>query len=161
MATQSRDRLAKLKASTVRNGIDFVEVASNDQKTLIVHFINDVEVKSGIGDILQAVSITGGERIPVVPVNPIHDMDWKTVAGNLQLTLTVDEPGDFSYYTLTLNSAVLDDYFKRAVFSFKIRCPSTLDCADQPPPCPEEKADLPPIDYLAKDFLSFRKALSD
>jgi len=166
MAIQSKDRLGTLKASSL-NGIDFVEVATADQKTLIVHFVNKVTVngtvqadKSGSP---PAVSITGGERITDVPVHPINDAtDWGTDAqGNPTLTLTVDEPGDFSYYTLTLNSKALDDYFKQAVFSFKTRCPSTLDCADKPQPCPEETGDLPPIDYLAKDFLSFRQALSD
>ena len=167
MSVQPRDRLAALKASPSLNGIDFVEVASNDQKMLIVHFVNAVVVK---GTVLAdadgsppAVSITGGERIPVVPVKPITEAtDWAVdTEGKPLLTLQVDEPGDFSFYTLTLNSTVLDDFFNRAVFSFKVRCPSTLDCADKPDPCPEEVADLPPIDYLAKDFLSFRKALSD
>lgn len=167
MATLSKDRLKELKASPIFNGIDFVEVATDDQKTLIVHFVNKIPLKgtvlAGNNDFPPAVSINGGERMSSVPVIPINDAtDWGTDAeGKPLLTLRVEEPGDFSFYTLTLNSAVLDDFFKHSEFSFKIRYPSTLDCADKPLPCPEVEADLPPIDYLAKDFLSFRKALSD
>ena len=68
-------------------------------------------------------TITGGERIVDVPVHPINDAtDWGMDAqGNPTLKLTVDEPGDFSYYTLTLNSTTLDDYFKRAGSGFCIQ----------------------------------------
>lgn len=163
MTTPSKDRLAALTASSVVNGIDFVEVKTADQKTLIVHFVNKIRVEGSLPTGKNAVSITGGERIATVPVNPINDAtDWGAdTDGKPLLTLTVNEPGDFSFYTLTLNSTVLDDFFKQAVFSFKTHCPSTLDCADKMEPCPEDAGDLPPIDYLAKDFLSFRKALLD
>jgi hypothetical protein len=167
MASQSKDRLAALETSSVLNGIDFVEVATDDQCTLVVHFINKVGVKgtvlAGTGGSPPAASITGGESIPTVAVNPIDEAtDWSTDAdGYPLLTLGVDAPGDFSFYTLSLNSNILDDYFKQKIFSFKSRCPSTLDCAAPSPPCPEESGDLPPIDYLAKDFLSLRQALSD
>lgn len=161
MTTQPKDRLAALKASPNHNGIDFVEVASKDQKTLVVHFINNITLV-GNNEIPPAVSINGGERIAVVPVNPIEESDWiENGEKPLLLKLTVDAPGDFSYYTLSINSPKLDDYFKQAVFTFKISCPSTLDCANNPVPCPEDQFDQPPIDYLAKDFLSFRKALLD
>ena len=46
-------------------------------------------------------------------------------------------------------------------FSFKARCPSDLDCETPPAPCPPPNGNAPPIDYLAKDFLSFRQALLD
>jgi hypothetical protein len=77
------------------------------------------------------------------------------------LTLHVAAPGDFSTYTLTLANALLDPYFDHVGFSFKARCPSTLDCEAPPIVCPPEPANPPPIDYLAKDFASFRSALSD
>src|SRR4029077_1925574 len=44
---------------------------------------------------------------------------------------------------------------------FKAGCPSTLDCVRPPVECPAPDDTAPPIDYLAKDFDSFRKALSD
>ncbi len=47
------------------------------------------------------------------------------------------------------------------MFSFKAGCPSDLDCQAAPVVCPAPPSDAPPIDYLAKDFLSFRQALLD
>jgi hypothetical protein len=97
-----------------------------------------------------------------VAVNPINDAtDWELDGDHLVLWMTVVAPGDFSNYTLTLQSPNLDPFFASAVFSFKARCPSDLDCKETTPPCPPLQADVPPIDYLAKDFLSFRQALLD
>ena len=62
---------------------------------------------------------------------------------------------------MTLSGSGLDRFYDHAQFSFKALCPSDLDCAEPPPFCPPEPDDPPPIDYLAKDFLSFRKALFD
>ncbi len=159
----AKDRRAELLTSSTLNGIDFVEVFTpEDQKTLRVHFLNDVDLNGTI----TGVTITGGDTIPTVRVNPIDDAHaWSTEDERLLLTLTVDRPGDFSKYTLTLisdsTSIPLDPYFAQATFSFKVHCPSDLDCAPGPPVCPPLTGEAPPIDYLAKDFLSFRQALSD
>ncbi len=157
MTVEPRDRRSQLLNSTTFNGIDFVEIASADQKTLRVHFLNPVALQGTV----SAVVISGGETIPTVPVNPIQDSDWIAEEGHLLLTLRVGTPGDFSRYTLSLTSLKLDAFFNQVIFSFKVLCPSDIDCAPAPPDCPALSEDLPPIDYLAKDFLSFRRALSD
>ena len=158
MTVEPRDRRSRLIASTTFNGIDFVEIASADQKTLRVHFLNPVALQGTV----SAVAISGGETIPTVAVNPIQDSDWTSdTESRPLLTLTVAAPGDFSRYTLSLTSLKLDAFFSQVIFSFKVLCPSDLDCAPAPPDCPPLSEDLPPIDYLAKDFLSFRRALSD
>jgi hypothetical protein len=159
MANASRDRLSALLNQSTFNGIDFVEIITNDQKTLRVHFLNTVRMQGTV----TAVTITGGEAVPTVAVNPIDNAtDWSSDAnGRPLLTLTVPASGDFSFYTLTLTSTVLDAYFDRVSFSFKAKCPSDLDCESPPLECPALASAAPPIDYLAKDFLSFRKALSD
>jgi uncharacterized phage protein gp47/JayE len=153
-----RDRRAQVLSSSL-NGIDFVEVASDDQTALRVHFLNAVPLKSKLGT--PPVTITGGERVRTVAVKPIQDGDWSGDDSHLILSLTVASPGDFSLYTLTVNSPLLDPYFSSAPFSFKARCPSDLDCRPAPPVCPVPPSGAPPIDYLAKDFLSFRQALLD
>jgi hypothetical protein len=158
-----RNRLQQLlEPGATLNGIDFVEIASADQRTLRVHFLNQVPLAGHI----TTATITGGESIPTVRVPPIQVGDWSVDAeGRPMLTLTVAAPGDFSNYILSLSgpaaNTVLDRFYDHAVFSFKALCPSDLDCAEPPLFCPPEAGDLPPIDYLAKDFLSFRKALSD
>jgi hypothetical protein len=159
MATPPKDRLALLEASTTLNGIDFVEIAAPDQKTLRVHFVNSVALASTV----TAASITGGETLATITVNPINNAtDWSTDGnGRPLLKLSVPVAGDFSFYTLSLTSPVLDRFFASAQFSFKALCPSDLDCAPAPVSCPALPDNLPPIDYLAKDFKSFRKALSD
>jgi hypothetical protein len=154
-----RDRTAALLASSVLNGIDFVEVASPDQLTLRVHFQNPVAVQ---GTLTAAPTIAGGDVIRTVAVRPVTNADWSTdAAGRPVLTMHADAPGDFSYYTLTLASPALDPYFMSSKFTFKALCPFDLDCAPDAPTCPVHRGETPPIDYLAKDFLSFRKALSD
>jgi hypothetical protein len=158
---EAKDRLSRLLAASniTLNGIDYVEIASVDQTHLRVHFLNQVALKGSI----TGIAITGGETIPTVTVQPINDTtDWSLDAqGNPILALTTRAAGDFSNYTLTISSGKLDPFFDHTSFSFKALCPTDLDCATPAPVCPPEAGDLPPIDYLAKDFLSFRRALSD
>lgn len=151
------DRLAKLLASTTFNGIDFVEITAAE-KSLRVHFLNTVTVA---GTLTGPVTITGGESVPGVPVLPIVATDW-AVDNERRPTLDLRTPfpGDFSFYTLHIPSGALDSYYASVRFSFKAGCPSDLDCA------PAERCEVPPtggpaIDYLAKDFTSFRAALLD
>jgi len=154
-----RDRRAALLESKSFNGTDFVEVVTDDETVLRVHFLNDVPLQ---GTLSATPTIDGGETVRSVAVNPINDAtDWNFDGDHLVLDLKVAAPGDFSNYTLTLQSPNLDLFFASAVFSFKARCPSDLDCKETPPLCPPLQADVPPIDYLAKDFLSFRQALLD
>jgi len=160
---QPKDRLQELldtTTNTTLNGIDFVEIASQDQTTLRVHFLNTNVVQGTV----ISISITGGETIPTVRVLPPIDGAgvWSPdLEGRPVLTLRVPAPGDFSFYTLQVASNALDAFFNHVQFSFKANCPSDLDCAPVTPACPPLSGNLPPIDYLAKDFLSFRKALSD
>jgi hypothetical protein len=158
MATP-RDRRDKLSGQTALNGIDFVEIADAAQTVLVVHFLNVLPELAGS---VSAARIDGGETIATVAVPPPTAADWShDPAGRPLLTLRVAAPGDFSPYTLTLDSPLLDPYLARVGFSFKAGCPSDLDCDPPAPPCPPPAGDPPPIDYLAKDFASFRKALLD
>lgn len=155
---EPKDRKSQLLQSTAWNGIDFVEVANDAQTELRVHFLNGVMLQTPI----SPPTITGGEAIPTVNVNPISATNWQIDSGgHLILSLSVAAPGDFSYYTLAIGSPNLDTLFASSVFSFKDRCPTTLDCQPLTPPCPTPDVSVPPIDYLAKDFLSFRQALLD
>lgn len=154
------NRLADLVASTTLNGIDFIEITSPAQTALRVHFLNTVAV-SGTLIGTAPVTITGGEAIPAVPVQTIVGADWGTDdAGRPTVDLRTPFPGDFSHYRLAIASSVLDPKYAAVRFTFKAGCPSTLDCA--PPERCEPRADAGPvIDYLAKDFASFRAALLD
>jgi hypothetical protein len=156
------DRLAALLAATntTLNGIDFVEIITPDQRSLRVHFLNTVGVQGTLSP-TDPVTITGGESVPSVPVRPIAGTDWGfDDDGRPTLDLHTTVAGDFSRYVLHIDSTALDAYYASASFSFKAGCPSTLDCAPATP-CPQAPGGGPTIDYLAKDFGSFRSALLD
>lgn len=158
------------------NGIDYVEVASADQTTLRVHFLNTVPVAGTLGTTpgsppgsppgagpAGAVTITGGEVIASVAVLPVDEAtDWSFDSeARPVLTVRVKAPGDFSTYHLGIVSSVLDPFFASVPFSFKAGCPSDFDCQPPAAPCPSPEALDVPIDYLAKDFRSFVQALSE
>jgi hypothetical protein len=170
----TRDRRLALLASTTTNGVDFVEVASADQTELRVHFLNTVSLRGTLAA-AAPVTITGGEVIHTVPVNPVDEATaWSADSdGRPLLAVSVPAPGDFSLYTLTVSTVspaggapVLDPFLDAATFSFKVNCPATVDADDEagtagPAALPGRVTTDPPIDYLAKDFTSFRRALSD
>ncbi len=155
---------------SVLNGIDYLEVVdhdaplpkSNRQRFLRVHFVNAIAANSLA---TPNVSIAGGERIrPIVVLGAtIGSGDDADV-----LTVEVEEPGDFSIYTLSLVRGPhdpappneLDPRLAAVDFSFKVECPSDFDCAPQHL-CPPEAREQPEINYLAKDYASFRKLILD
>ena len=157
MAGEPRDRVRSVEASTAFNGIDFVEVVA--PRVLHVHFLNAV----AIADPAIAATIDGGDRVPTIPLEPIDNAaDWSTDAeGRPLLALTALTDGDFSFYRLTITAPKLDLVLNTTQFSFKATCPSDFDCAPAPHVCPPDDTPVPPIDYLAKDFLSFRQALTE
>ena len=155
-----RNRILELlKPAATLNGIDYVEVRESESARLYVHFLNRVAViEAGL-----VATITGGDITPEVPVSALQAADWSAdTDGRPVLRLTVPGRGDFSTYTLTLKPGNnLDPYFRTARFSFFVFCPSVADCRQDEPPCPLPDDSLPAIDYLAKDFDSFKAALSD
>jgi hypothetical protein len=54
----------------------------------------------------------------------------------------------------------LDPRYSCVQFTFKIDCPSDLDCKT-PPSCPPPTYPAPDINYLAKDYASFRQLILD
>src|SRR5882762_3376674 len=115
----SRDRRAELlKPASSYNGIDFVEIANEEQTELRVHFLNSVPLQ---GTVSPTPTIEGGEAIRTVAVTPFNDQtDWSLDGAHLVLRLAVPAPGDFSNYTLRLQSVVsnpiLDSFFDHATF---------------------------------------------
>ena len=108
----------------------------------------------------MTAAITGGDSVPTVALKPINAGDWSTDAeARPLLTLTALADGDFSNYTLTITAPKLDLILDSTVFSFKATCPSDFDCAPPPIACPPSTVQVPPIDYLSRDFQSFQQAL--
>lgn len=153
---QLERRQAVLDDGTL-NGIDYLEVASADQKTLTLGLLKSVNGLT-IGNFV----LEGGVRITGLSITGVAGQPGKT------LTLKASAAGDFSNYTLRLVSAPgsstppsgFDPQLSSVEFSFKIACPSDFDCkADTT--CPPAAASEPEIDYLAKDYSSFRRLMFD
>lgn len=137
------------------NGIDYIEVPKDEQQKIRVYFIKPVVPVLSINE----VSIEGGVRIQNIRVINLDDTKTDSNA-NLYLEVYVDQAGDFSTYTLVIENSGVDIAFSRHPFSFKAGCPSDFDCYGKIA-CPETPEKEPLIDYLAKDYASFRQALLD
>jgi len=148
------------------NGIDYVEV-DDDQRALCLRFIGHAPQELSPAN----VTISGGERIEVrvigVQIRRSEDPGLDDC-----VEVAVDQPGDFSTYTLALVATGedgsptgqplpgFDPRYSSIDFSFKVGCPSDLDCAAEPD-CPVEELDGPAIDYTAKDYESLRRVILD
>ena len=169
-------RLELVRASAL-NAIDFIEVLAS-HRTLLVHCLRALDALDE-----RNVVIEGGVRVHDVGV------DWAARADLVGGRLSADEQarvdeladptaalvvratssGDFSTYVLRIVRTPdspdepadgFDELLSSAVFSFKVDCPSEFDCAvDQR--CEDVEPPAPHIDYLAKDYASFRRLILD
>jgi hypothetical protein len=153
------DRLALLHAQSVLTGIDFVQV-DPQQTTLDVYFLREPSA------LLPALTAPGALTAAQLRIHadaqpdvPITGLAWTMVGGRDVLRLTTLHPGGFARYRLAISHPQVDPFFDDVEFSFKANCPSDLDCAPRVPECPPEPADDFPVDYQARDFWSFRRAL--
>jgi hypothetical protein len=159
------------------NGIDFLEVVDHDaaspadrQRILRVHLVNPLATTApGPAN----VRVEGGERI--TPVNVVSVTPGAGAEANV-LTVRVDRAGDYSRYVLRLIKDPaqpapppgfdppppdgFDPQLSAVAFSFKVECGSDLDCLPQHV-CAPASPDEPEIDYLARDYASFRQLLLD
>lgn len=133
---------------------------------LEVHFYNTNELTNILNEVTvnptrakQIFPIVGGHRIlggsatGQVQVTAIADSDPTDTI----LELTVTPIGDYSTYTLRIDHPNIDPILDQVPFKFRPGCFST-NCAPEWEPAPIPQAD-PVIDYLAKDFDSFRHTM--
>jgi hypothetical protein len=101
-------------------------------------------------------TVSGGVRIVNVQV-----LDAQPDGGDpLRMQVFLDREGDFSTYVLQIDHPEIDLERSETRFSFKAGCPSEFDC--RPPiDCPPEVLDEPTLSYLAKDYQSFRRLMTD
>jgi hypothetical protein len=151
------------------NGIDYLEVGldgENRKSTLKVHFILNLG-PTGQSLTKFNVIIEGGVRVKNIEVEKVEPAEPLNPENKI-LIATVNSVGDFSTYTLRIVKSKIDlsppDGFDTQLshvdFSFKIECPSEFDCRPERE-CPPEKLPEPEIDYLAKDYASFRRLMLD
>ncbi|MEQ1903072.1 MAG: putative baseplate assembly protein [Pirellulaceae bacterium] len=144
------------------NGIDYVEIVDDRQLELCVHLFHPVSTPLGVAN----VRIDGGRRVRNIQAVKVFQGDAACC-----LYVTVDRAGDFSNYILRLVEARdgrptnnplcgFDPRYARVEFSFKVDCPSNLDCKSDSV-CLPPKGNEPEINYLAKDYASFRQLILD
>ena len=157
-------RREAIRGQSALNGIDYLEVVDHDapteaerQRILRLHFVN---APAPPGLTVANVRLEGGERITGIGADAV------SYDGEV-LVVHVTAAGDFSPYLLRLVEAgtldplgALDPRLAEVVFSFKVECPTDLDCR-QLHICPRRPEPVPEIDYLAKDFASFRRLMLD
>ena len=149
------------------NGIDYLEVGET-QTILTVYFIG----KAPTNITENNIRIDGGTRIRNISVKRIRRCNPKDPRVDGCLQIEVDRSGDFSTYTLKLVKTDergrpgieplenFDPRYAQIDFSFKAGCPTDLDCAPADS-CSPPLMDEPEIDYLAKDYSSFRRLMLD
>jgi hypothetical protein len=149
----------------VLNGIDYLEVLA-DQKTLVVYLLHSLtDIGANLSE--ENIQIIGGSRI--------QNLSVESVSANTNvLTVRTNQVGDYSKYTLRLVRSAFtaeasedleppdgfDTQLSQLSFSFWVEELSQFDCQ---PAAPLPEAELPPpaIDYLAKDYTSFRQLMLD
>ncbi|HEX2049885.1 MAG TPA: putative baseplate assembly protein [Actinomycetota bacterium] len=156
------------------------------QRTLLVHCFLPV-TDTGLG--LQHVRIEGGVRVrsvgvewayPAAAFPPAGDDDDPLSPAERAYVDALDDraetfvvrtntSGDLSTYTLRLVASAtetdapppdFDVILSSVQFSFKVDCPSEFDCKPDDS-CPPEARTEPHVDYLAKDYASFRRVMLD
>ncbi len=157
------------------------------QQTLFVHCLRTAPA----GLTPDNVIIEGGESITGIAVTWIAPATlppplataaeiayFATIPSEANvLVIRTNKYGDFSTYTLRLvNSASqaqgdpfdvtealtgFDPQLAEVDFSFKVECGPAFDCKPPAPDCPPPAPPPPPINYLAKDYGSFRSTMLD
>lgn len=150
------------------NGIDYVEIvtspAEDNERVLQVFFIakdpanvvgqaNLILLMNKLATAPQEIAISGGVRIQNIQVRSVS-------FASDHIEVRVSEPGDFSDYALTITDPVVDIFYSQVQFNFKAGCPTHFDCRAAIV-CPPVIFQQPNIDYMAKDYASFRQALLD
>lgn len=145
--------------------VDLVPQANPTQAILEAHFFNSNKVTAMFNAIDANASvaknifpITGGHRIlGGAGTNEVKVIDAEKVAGvNTALRLTVEPIGDYSTYTLSVNFEKIDPFLGEVDFRFR---PGCFNYCKPEGPLPGASKQEPPIDYLAKDYESFRHML--
>ena len=162
---QNEKRREEVRRSPKLCGLDFLEV-STEQHKLTVHLLGKAPHHLRPDNVL----IDGGRRICNLRVENVTTTESDDPELDDTLEVVVDRPGDFSTYTLrvverdthgkTHPHHQFDPRYNSLGFSFKVDCPSDLDCQGEPQ-CPPVIREEPEINYLAKDYASFRQLILD
>jgi len=169
---RDKNRRQILLHANLLNGIDYVEfeIPGDGRFLLHVHFLLPLPVDGfGLFANPSAIEIHGGARVTDITVKNATP----GVPDNV-LDVEVSAQGDFSLYLVSVGwhrkdgawqydttfGAGLDRSFSVAPVNFRTDCPADFDCATTKD-CPPDVQPEPELDYLARDYASFRQLLLD
>ncbi len=166
LCCQQDSRRDQVRGKIGWNGLDYLEVVLDElpskEATLWVYFLGKLPPEFSDDNLSQYLKLEGGRRITDIRILDVEAVTYPCDPEKDDfLRVRLDKSGDFSTYTLSLvGVAHVDKHYDHLDFSFKIDCPQDLDCAT---PCVCEPIDLiePEINYLAKDYGSFRQLILD
>lgn len=185
-----KNRRNAVVAHPTLNGLDAVEVIDRElpqddalrQRTLLLFCVKPVT----FAVTHQQVEISGGVRVrdpevqwaAVASPMPAQlagaaEADTAAIVASLPdpervIIVRVARAGDYSRYRLRLQASAaseqppsgFDPRMVQLEFSFKAECPTELDCQSART-CAVEPEPPPDIDYLARDYPTFRRLLLD
>jgi hypothetical protein len=166
---------------------DAIALDSPRQQTLLVHCLKPVPVLTTANVLITggeritgitAAWIAAADAPPPALTNALEQAYFTALADAAKtLVIRTSVAGDFSAYTLRLvNDAAqaaiapfdltsaldgFDPPLSEVMFRFKVECGPDFDCAPAAAACPPVLPAAPPIDYLAKDYGSFRTVMLD
>ena len=168
------------------NGIDYLEVLDNDspesdlrQRTLLLRLLKPVPAGFGAGQ----ARIEGGERVRNVAIEWVGagiaaagrgdrrraDLSRGPARGGscagdphrpLRRSLDLHACAWCARRSTPRRRRASIRVLAEIQFSFKVECPSDFDCKPVVV-CPDDPTPAPVIDYLAKDYASFRRLILD
>ena len=188
LACNNEQRRVQVREKQGLNGLDYLEVSddqlnyfevSDSQLTLIVYFLGKAPETLE----KENIQIKGGKRIKDIQITAVEIHREEDPEVDDCVHITVNKYGDFSTYTLCLIDIDaetkkpttdidakgqkqfrimrgFDPRYSCLEFSFKDCYPSDLDCKSDST-CLPILFEPPNINYLAKDYASFRQLILD
>ncbi|MFC5526883.1 putative baseplate assembly protein [Rhodanobacter ginsengisoli] len=161
-------RRERLHRAGTLNGIDYVEVG-DDGVSLCVHLFGAIPPGLGVAH----VRVSGGDRITGLRALSVNVEDEPDLHDEACLRVVLDREGDHTAYCLCLVDASsgndpaswlaypgFDPRYACASLQFRLDCAKSYDCATAPS-CVSPAPALAEINYLARDYQSFRQLLLD
>lgn len=171
LTCRKEERREEVRAASLF-GLDYVEVGNigsgDDQRTLYIYFLGKMPAEFEKGNL----ALSGGRRIRDIQITDLRAFRFQDPTRDDYVEVDVDKSGDFSTYTLSAVEmdaegrptgdpmAGFDRRYSKVSFSFKASCPSDLDCKAECG-CPPPQRTEPDINYLAKDYSSFKQLMLD
>ncbi|MGD8308894.1 MAG: putative baseplate assembly protein [Chromatiales bacterium] len=155
------DRRWRLFGQSAVVGLDYLDVSAT-QTELTVYFIGRAPASLTDDNCAGHFSVEGGRRIRDIEVTDCEVIRSEDPDLDDKVRLRLDKAGDFSTYRLRIAGIqeTIDPLYDHIDFSFKVDCPSDLDCLPRQS-CPPERREAPEISYLARDYESLRQLVYD